>query len=112
MSENSYFCDLENRARKEMVAGVFIRTYWQKEMLLSVVDLEPNAVVPMHSHPHEQSGTVISGEIELTIADETRLLKSGDCYIIPGNVEHKAVTGPDGANVIDIFAPVREEYKY
>lgn len=112
MSETSYFCDLENRARKEVVEGVALRTFWQKEMLLSVVDLAPHAVVPMHRHPHEQAGTVISGEMELTIAGETRVLKSGDCYIIPGDIEHKAVAGADGAHVIDIFAPIREEYKY
>ncbi|MCI0711140.1 MAG: cupin domain-containing protein [Chloroflexi bacterium] len=108
----SYFCDVENREAREIVPGVKIRTFWQTEMLVSVVNLEPGAVVPMHSHPHEQSGTVISGQMDLTIDGETRTLTSGDCYIIPGNVQHKAIGGPQGAHVIDIFAPVREEYQY
>lgn len=112
MSNPNYFCDLENRPTKEVAPGVTIRTYWQAEMLLSVVDLAPKAVVPLHSHLHEQAGTVIWGEMELTIAGETRRLKAGDCYLIPGEVEHKAVAGPQAVRVIDVFAPVRKEYKY
>lgn len=112
MSQPSYFCDLENRPFKEVAPGVAIQTYWQSEMLLSVVELEPHAVVPLHSHPHEQAGTVIWGEMELTIAGETRLLKAGDCYLIPGDVEHTATAGEQPVRVIDVFAPVREEYKY
>ena len=109
---NEYFCDLENRASKEAAPGVHIRTFWQNEMLLSSVDLEPGAVVPMHSHPHEQCGVVIWGEMDLTIAGETRHLKAGDCYIIPGDVEHSATAGDAPVRVVDVFAPVREDYQY
>lgn len=108
----NYFCDVENREPKEIVDGVLIRTFWQNEMLLSVVDLAANAIVPMHNHSEEQSGTIISGVLTLTIGGEEKTLTSGDCYIIPGGVDHQAVAGPDGAHVVDIFSPVRESYKY
>ena len=107
-----YLCDFENREAKEMLPGVRIRTFWGKEMLLSLVDLDANTTVPMHSHLHEQAGTIISGEMEMTIGGEKKLLKTGDTYIIPGNVQHNAVTGNKPAQVLDIFSPVREEYKY
>jgi quercetin dioxygenase-like cupin family protein len=81
-------------------------------MLLSFADLEANAVVPMHSHPHEQAGTVIDGEIEITIAGETRRVKAGDTFIIPGGVEHGVVTGNAPAKVLDVFSPVREDYQF
>ena len=48
----------------------------------------------------------------MTIEDETRMLESGDIYIIPGGVEHSARTGQESARVMDVFNPVREEYKY
>lgn len=108
----SYFCDIEGREAKEIVPGIRIRTFWQDKMLVSVVDLEPGATVPAHNHVYEQSGTVISGEMDMTIDGETRTLKAGDCYIIPGGIDHKAVGGPEGAHVIDIFAPVRPDYQY
>jgi quercetin dioxygenase-like cupin family protein len=107
-----YFCDVEQRESREIVPGVHIRTFWGDQMLLSVVDLEVGAVVPSHSHPHEQCGTVISGEMALTIASETRVLKPGDTYIIPGDVEHSATTNNAPARVLDIFSPVRKEYQY
>ncbi len=107
-----YFCDVENREAEEVVPGIHLRTFWGEKMLLSIVDLDAHANLPAHSHPHEQSGTIISGEMTLTIAGETRLLKQGDAYIIPGGVEHSAQTGSQPARVVDIFSPVREEYKF
>ncbi|MFN8456666.1 MAG: cupin domain-containing protein [Anaerolineae bacterium] len=107
-----YFCDIENREAKEIVPGVSIRTFWADKMLLSVVDLAANSEVPLHHHPHEQSGTVMTGEIEMIIAGEARWLKPGDAYLIPGGVEHGARTSSTPARVLDIFSPVREEYQY
>lgn len=108
----NYFCDIETREAKEIAPGIAMRTFWGENMLMAVVNLEPNTPLPNHSHPHEQVGTVISGMMELTIAGGTRQLHPGDTYIIPGGVEHSARTGNAGAVVMDVFSPVREEYKY
>jgi len=82
------------------------------EMLLAIVDLAANTVLPLHSHPQEQAGTVVSGNLELTIDGETRWLKPGDTYIIPSGVEHGGRTGDTPARVLDVFSPVREDYQY
>ena len=42
--------------------------------MLSLVTLTPEAVVPEHSHPHEQMGMMVSGTLDLTIAGETRIV--------------------------------------
>ena len=107
-----YFCDLENREIKEALPGIDLRTFWGEKMLVSVVDLQPGAEMPNHSHPHEQAGTIISGQLTFTIDGETRLLKSGDAYIIPGGVFHGAIAGDEPVKVIDVFSPVREDYQY
>lgn len=107
-----YFCDLANREAKEVYPGIQIRTFWGQEMLLSFADVAANITMPLHSHPHEQAGTLISGELELTIGGETRLLRPGDGFIIPGGVEHGARTGDIPARVLDVFSPVREDYQY
>ncbi|MBN2416695.1 cupin domain-containing protein [bacterium] len=108
----SCFCDIENRAIKTAAPGIDLRTFWGREMLVSVVDLAPGAVLPDHSHPHEQAGTILSGEMEMTIDGETRNLTAGDTYIIPGGVPHSAVAGEKPVRVIDVFSPVREDYQY
>jgi quercetin dioxygenase-like cupin family protein len=107
-----YHCDLENRQAKEVVPGVRLRTFWGDEMLVSIADLEPGAVLPAHSHPHEQVGHVISGEIEITIDGEPRLVRPGDTFIIPGGVEHGVQVGSAPAQVLDVFSPVREDYQF
>ncbi len=106
------FCDLENRAFKDLLPGIHARTFWGERILMALVDLDANAVIPNHSHPHEQGGIVVKGELEFTVAGEIKKVKPGDMYIIPGGVGHSEVGGPEPAQVLDIFAPVREEYKY
>ena len=106
------FLDVEGRATKELAPGVQARTFWQDQMMVAIVDLEPRSEVPTHQHPHEQAGSVLSGELSLTIDGETRTLTQGDTYLIPGNVEHSATTGEMPARVMDVFSPVRDEYKY
>ena len=106
-----YFFDAENREPKEVAPGIRIRTFWQQQMLIAMVELDANAVLPEHDHPHEQGGVVLSGELIFTIGGETRTCTAGDSYLIPGGVRHSAIAGANGAQVMDVFSPVREEYK-
>ncbi|MCB0129987.1 MAG: cupin domain-containing protein [Caldilineaceae bacterium] len=106
------FFDLEAREGKELLPGITLRTFWGDQMLLSHVTLAPGAVVPQHSHPHEQGGVVLEGSMTLTIAGDERTVGPGEMYIAPGNVEHSVVAGPDGCIALDIFSPVREEYQF
>jgi len=54
----------------------------------------------------------LEGEMELGINGEKRILKKGDVYIIPGDAVHYAKPHGDSCQALDIFSPVREEYKY
>lgn len=105
------FFDLNPRPVKKLFAGVTCQTTWGERMMFSFVDLAPGSVVPPHSHPHEQMGLVLEGEFDLTIGNETRTVRVGDSYCAPGGVTHSVKTGPRGARALDVFCPVREEYK-
>ena len=59
-------------------------------MTMAYFRLGQGADLPRHSHPHEQTGYLVSGELTLTIGDETRQVKPGDSWCIAGDVEHKA----------------------
>lgn len=108
----SYFIEAEGRNPMDLVAGARTRTFWGEQMLLSLVEIDANSEVPRHVHPHEQAGVLIEGELEMGIGDEVRVLKPGDMYIIPGNVEHYAKCGDLPAKALDVFSPVREEFQY
>ncbi|HET7168820.1 MAG TPA: cupin domain-containing protein [Candidatus Limnocylindrales bacterium] len=77
---------------------------------LAVVELAPGAVVPGHQHEHEQLGMCIEGSITFTVDGERRQLGPGGTWRITSGLAHDAVAGPDGAVVVDIFAPVRADW--
>jgi quercetin dioxygenase-like cupin family protein len=79
--------------------------------MISVVDLEPHSVVELHSHPHEQCGMLLKGRAIFFIGDEQKTIQAGDVYFMPSNVPHKVVVLDDFTQAIDIFTPIREEYR-
>ena len=104
--------DLNDRAFKALRDNVQARTFWGDKLMLAVVDLEANAELPLHSHPHEQGGVVLKGEVAFNIDGEVKTLHPGDLYIVPGDVEHGLKVGRSPAQLLDVFSPVREEFKY
>jgi quercetin dioxygenase-like cupin family protein len=82
-----------------------------ERITLAVVELDPGAVVAEHSHEHEQLGIVLRGAMDFRVGDERRQLGPGGTWRIPSNTPHEATAGPDGAVVIDVFAPVREDWR-
>jgi quercetin dioxygenase-like cupin family protein len=90
--------------------GAVARAVQGERITFAVVDLDPNLVVPEHRHPNEQVGLVLRGFVTMTIAGEARRLGAGETYVIPGDVPHGAETGPEGASVIDVFNPTREDW--
>lgn len=77
--------------------------------LMTEFRLEQGARLPRHSHPHEQTGYLVSGHMTLTIGETTREVKPGDSWCIPGDTEHHAEVLADSV-AIEVFAPVREDY--
>ena len=81
-----------------------------ERLTLAVVELAPNAVVPEHRHEHEQLGMVIKGEVDFTLDGETRHLGPGGTWRILSNRPHNVDAGPDGAVVLDIISPTRDDW--
>ncbi len=102
---------LDSEKAKTLLPGVTIRPVWGERLMVLYLVLEPGAVVPDHTHPHEQMGYLLEGSWEMIIGGERKSLARGDGYLIPSNVNHSVVAGPEGAIALDIFSPPREEYK-
>jgi quercetin dioxygenase-like cupin family protein len=66
--------------------------------------------MPMHHHPHEQITCILDGELEMEIGGVQMILTPGMIQVIPSKTPHSAKVTRDSI-VIDIFSPVREEYK-
>ena len=82
----------------QIAPGCHARTPYGKHLMLSHLRIE-------------QAGMLLSGRMQLTIGDETRVVEPGAMYIIPPDTPHRAVAiGPEPAVVLDVFSPVREDY--
>lgn len=70
---------------------------------------KPTDHVPVHKHPNEQSGYVISGKYNLKFGGKEYMLEAGDTYSIPANIEHTIEIIVAG-EVVDVFSPIRQDY--
>ncbi len=106
-----YFPSPEECGRHTIFPGVTVRTCAAEQMMLSLAELEPHAVVEEHSHPHEQVGMVVEGRAVFHIGAEEKTLGPGDMYRIPGHVKHRVVALDKPVKALDIFYPIREDYR-
>ena len=95
----------------ELAPGVRMQPLFGEGAMLNLIDFEPNARVPEHSHPHEQLGMVVDGELVLEIDGVAHRLRPGVAYQIPGGTPHGAWTEDTTCRVLDVFQPVREDYR-
>ncbi len=90
----------------EFVPGVHIHAVGGEQVLVCRVNYDPGFGVGLHSHEHtEQVMIVTDGELELTVAGETRTLRAGDWAVINRGIEHSVRT-EDGAQFVEALAPV------
>ncbi len=79
-------------------------------MMLVQFSFPANVEAPVHSHPHEQVGYVVSGEIDLIMEGQmTRRLAAGASYYVAPNVRHGVVTLAPTV-LLDCFTPIREDF--
>jgi quercetin dioxygenase-like cupin family protein len=107
----SSFDDLSTLDLQRIWDGVHVRVVHGDRITLGVIELDPNSVVPEHSHENEQLGMCLSGSLVFRVADESRELGPGETWTIPGNVPHEVQVGPEGAVVIDVFVPPWEDWR-
>jgi len=94
----------------ESLPGITQKTLvWGKNTLMTEFRLQKDAVLPRHSHPHEQTGYLVSGYMTLQIGSDEADIRPGDSWNIPGSIEHGATIHEDSV-AIEIFYPVRKEY--
>jgi quercetin dioxygenase-like cupin family protein len=91
--------------------GIQIKTLVLGEAtLMTEFKLSKSALVPRHSHPYEQTGYLVSGNILLHIEEKKYEMKKGDSWCIQKNISHQAEVLEDSI-ALEIFSPPREDYK-
>ncbi len=66
---------------------------------------------PFHSHPHEQTSYVASGEIIFYCeGEQEQYLQEGDLFAVPSGKKHTIRLLSSKARLIDNFNPIRQEF--
>ena len=113
MSEQHFFNlnDLGQGIVRDLADGVKTRIFPGENVMISVVRITPNRAGEIHHHPQEQWGVLLEGSGVRVQDGVEHPVKAGDFWQTPGNVPHGFVAGPEGAVILDIFSPPREEYR-
>jgi unsaturated pyranuronate lyase len=90
-----------------VIPGLEFRPVTTDTVMTNFVRFAPDAVAPAHHHDEQQIAIVLSGELTFTVGGETRVMHAGDVVVIPPNVEHGGVAGPQGCDALDVFTPPR-----
>lgn len=103
-NKDAYFKQLdEKNSRKVLVHS--------EGLMLAEISFDKGGIGALHKHAdHEQAGYVVSGSFEVTVGNETKILKKGDSYFAPKNVMHGVVALEEDSVLLDAFTPMRKDF--
>jgi len=100
-NHEGYIQALPGIQRKTLVYG--------EKTLTAEFHLEKGSQLPLHAHPQEQTGYLISGRMRFFIGNEVFDVEPGDSWCVPGNVAHRAEILAASV-AVEVFSPLREDY--
>ena len=103
--------DMSQGISRTLADGLETRIFPGQNVMLSVVRIGPNKSGEVHSHPQEQWGVLLEGSGVRTQDSVEHEVQVGDFWQTPGDMLHSFLAGSEGAVVLDIFSPPREEYR-
>ena len=103
--------DLSQGIFRQLAEGMETRIFPGENVMLSVVRIEPHSAGEIHSHPEEQWGVLLEGGGTRIQDGVEHTVVTGDFWQTPGNVKHGFRAGENGAVILDVFSPPREEYR-
>ncbi len=113
MSNDNFFNlhDMSQGIKRSLSEGLETRVFPGDQAMISIVKIGSGHKGKLHSHPEEQWGVLLEGSGVRTQGGEEIAVNAGDFWRTPGGVEHTFQAGAEGATVLDVFAPPREEYR-
>jgi quercetin dioxygenase-like cupin family protein len=96
------FWDLETIRLDEFRPGVLSKMETGANLTMAFMDIAPHKEGAVHSHPFDQCGVVVEGEIEMRIGQEKRILKPMMTYFIQAGENHSWKTNSFLARIVDV----------
>lgn len=108
--DESIFRSFSNINPKEIAPGFLSKFIHTETNTINFIEVKAGSTVPLHQHVHKQLSFVLEGKFELTVNGVAQLLEPGLFAVIPPNAFHGGTSITD-CKLIDLFSPVREDYK-
>ena len=106
MPDASPFGTWNGRDSFEFVEGVRLHAIGGDQVLLCRVSYDAGKSVARHAHEHtEQVMVIVDGEVDVTIGDDRRHLRTGDVCVMNRGVEHE-LHSTGGVTFMEALAPV------
>jgi mannose-6-phosphate isomerase-like protein (cupin superfamily) len=106
------FYNLNKMGYKQKKEKVFFKSITGDNSQLCFIKMEPGEK-SWHHHAEEQIGFIISGEVEVKIGDETKVIGPREGYYIPGNVDHGFFVHTERpVEYFEVFCPPKNENRY
>jgi quercetin dioxygenase-like cupin family protein len=109
MSRTSGFHALKDLPEEKVTDKITRRVLSGTQEMIVWWSMKAGAHAAAHRHPNEQIFWMLSGKMEFRLGDERRTCGPGDVAVVPSGVEHEAWF-PEDTEVVDIFAPPREDF--
>jgi quercetin dioxygenase-like cupin family protein len=98
------FWDLKALKLEEFRPGIWSKVETGSSLTMAFMEIGPNKEGSAHSHPFDQCGIVVEGEIEMSIGGEEILLRPMETYFIPAGIKHNWKTAILSAKILDVVA--------
>ena len=106
-----YILNKEDCHRLEPAEGSVIYATEGEKMTLTIMEFDAGVVTAEHSHPHEQVGCMIEGEAEFVVDGRSYPVSEGQMWRLPGGVPHQVKVGSRPMRVVEVFYPIREDFR-
>lgn len=80
-----------------------------QHMTIARLHVQKYAVVPRHSHVHEQVSMVERGALKFVFDGHEQIVRAGQLIEIPPNAPH-LVEALEDTVVVDLFSPARDDW--
>ena len=113
MARKATLYNWDSLDRETVRKGVERAGFRGDDVLLVMNWLEPGMDVNPHSHPFEQVVYIVQGRVVFHVGEDTMEAGPGSIIRIPPDVVHYAEPiGDEPALNLDVFAPIREDYRH
>ena len=96
------FWNLGTLQLEEFRPGIMSKAELGDNLIMVCMEIGVEQEDTGHTHPYDQCGIVIEGQIEMFIEEESRLLEVNETYFIPSGEQHGWKTFDKSVKLLDI----------